>query len=148
MTEQAQDLPLLERLFAPIGDSDHGAIVAGDVGIGLVLAGAAQAALAFARGPAAFVDATLYVLFGVLIWLARSRVAAVLCFLAAGAAVFLSLLSHIEGAPPFPGRSILLSAAALALAGRALQATFDYHRLAKAAVAAPKADPGAGETES
>ena len=30
-----------------------------------------------------------------------------------------------------PGRSILLSATALALAGRALQAALDYHRLAK-----------------
>jgi hypothetical protein len=143
-----EELPLGERMFAPIGDSHHGALVSGDVGIGLMLVAAVQAAVAFSSGHWALVDALLYAVLGALIWLTRSRVAAVLCFLAAGAAVILTLLGHIEGGPPSPGRFILLSATALALAGRALQSTFDYHRFAKAAKPDPQADPEAGQARS
>lgn len=133
MAEQDEALPVLERLFAPIGDSRHAALVAGDVGVGLVLTGVVQAALALSRQPAALVDAAAYALLGAVIGLTRSRVAAVLCFLTALAAAILTLLGHIEGGLPSPGRYILLSATALALAGRALQATFGHQRLARAA---------------
>ena len=133
MAEMDEALPVLERLFAPIGDSRHAALVAGDIGVGLALTGAVQAALAHSRQPEALVDAAVYVVLGAVVGLTRSRVAAVLCFLAALAAAALTLLGHIEGGHPSPGRYVLLSATALALAGRALQATFGYHRLAGSA---------------
>jgi hypothetical protein len=137
MAEGTPERPLVERLFAPIEDRDGARVLVGDLGKVLLIVAAIQTLLALARDPAALVDAALYAVCGAFIWMTASRLAAVLVLLVAGGAGVLTMLSLLGPVQTSGARHIVLALVTVWIAGRAVQATFDYHRFGKAAKSAP-----------
>jgi hypothetical protein len=133
MAERTAERPLVERLFAPIEDCDGARLLASDLGKVLLIVASVQAILALARGPAALIDSALYAVMGAFIWLRVSRVAAVLVLLIAGGAGVLTMLSLLGPLQASGGRNILLALVVVWIAGRSVQATFDYHRFGRTA---------------
>ena len=137
MAEGTPERPLVERLFAPIEDRDGARVLAGDLGKALLIVAVIQTVLALARDPAALVDAALYAVFGTFIWVTASRLGAVLVLLVAGGAGVLTMLSLLGPVQISGARQIILALVTVWIAGRAVQATFNYHRFGKTAKSAP-----------
>jgi hypothetical protein len=137
MAEGTPERPLVERLFAPIEDRDGEHVLAGDLGKALLIVAVIQAVLALARDSAALVDAALYAVFGAFIWVTVSRLAAVLVLLVAGGAGVLTIFSLLGPVQISGGRHIVLALVTIWIAGRAVQATLNYHRFGKTAKLAP-----------
>jgi hypothetical protein len=140
MAEGTPERPLVERLFAPIEDRNGARVLAGDLGKTFLIVAVIQTVLALARDPAALVDAALYAVCGAFIWVTASRLAAVLVLLVASGAGVLTVLALLGPVQISWGRHIVLALVTVWIAGRAVQATFDYHRFGKTA----KSTPGAG----
>lgn len=121
----------VERLLAPIEDRQWAAVLTRDLGKVLLLLAAVQATLALARGPMALVDAALYAALGVLIWITPTRLGALLALLVAAGAAALCLHALLVAAGVPDGRNVLLSMFALWITGRAVQATFAFHRFSR-----------------
>lgn len=136
----------VERLLAPIEDRQWAAVLTRDLGKALLLLAAVQAALALARGPMALVDAALYATLGVIIWITPARVAALLALLVAAGSAALCLHALLVAAGAPNGRNVLLSMFALWVTGRAVQATFAFHRFGRAPASPPKNNGAAEET--
>ena len=136
MAEGTPRRPLVERLFAPIEDRDGARVLAGDLGKVLLIVAVIQTVLALARDPAALVDAALYAVFGMFIWVTASRLAAVVVLFVAGGAGVLTVLALLGSTRTSGGRNIILALVAVWIAARAVQATFDYHRFGKTAKSA------------
>ena len=125
--------PLVERLFAPIEDSDGARVLAGDLGKALLVVAVIQTILALAREPLTLVDAAFYAACGAVIWVTVSRLAALVVLLVAGGALVLTMLSLLGPLQTPGGRHVILALVTVWIGGRAVQATFDYHRFGKAA---------------
>ena len=125
--------PLVERLFAPIEDRDGARVLAGDLGKALLVVAVIQTILALAREPLTLVDAALYAACGAVIWVTASRLAALVVLMVAGGALVLTMLSLLGPVQKPGGRHIIVALVTLWIAGRAVQATFDYHRFGRAA---------------
>jgi hypothetical protein len=135
MAETTAKRPLIERLFAPIEDRDGARVVAGDLGKALLVVAVIQTILALAREPLTLVDAALYAACGAVIWVTASRLAALVVLLVASGALVLTMLSLLGSIQRGGGRHIVLALVVVWIAGRAVQATFDYHRFGKTAKA-------------
>jgi hypothetical protein len=128
--------PLIERLFAPIEDRDGARVLVADLGKAFLVVAVIQTILGLAREPLTLVDAALYAACGAVIWVTPSRLAAVIVLLVAGGALVLTMLSLLGSNQRASGRHIVLALVVVWIAGRAVQATFDYHRFGKAAKSA------------
>jgi len=134
MAERTAERPLVERLFAPIEDCDGARLLASDLGKALLIVAVIQTVLALARDPAALVDAALYAACGAVIWATASRLAAVFVLLVGSGASVLTLLDLLGPIRISGGRNIILALVTVWIAGRAVQATFDYHRFGRTAM--------------
>jgi hypothetical protein len=142
MVAGAGDRPLFERLFAPIEDRDGARVLAGDLGKALIAVALVQTVLALARGPGALADAALYALGGAVIWATASRLSAVIVLLVSALSSVLTLLDLLGPIRTSGGRNIILALVAVWIAGRAVQATFDYRRFGSTGGSAPGGDEG------
>lgn len=120
---------LVERLFGPIENRATAVALARDLGVGLLLVAALQAALALGAGRDALVDAALFAISGALIWATASRLAAALAVASAVGSAALAIATLTVRAPASGGRSVLLGLVAVWIAGRALVAAVALRRI-------------------
>jgi hypothetical protein len=133
MAQPAPAHPLVDRLFGPISDPSGARVLARELGVGLLLVGVLQAALAFAAGRDALADAAAFAITGGLVWATAGRLAAALALVAATGSAALSIATLAIHAPASGGRNIVLGLVAVWIAGRAVVATFAMHRLSRPA---------------
>jgi hypothetical protein len=128
---------LVERIFAPIESRAWAAALSRDLGIALVGVAAVQGVLAWLRGPGAFVDAAVYAVSGIVLWVTPNRLAAAVAFATSAAALAIAVHDVFGSANPHGARSILLAFVTLWIGGRALAAALAHRRLSRLGAAAP-----------
>jgi len=125
MFEESLEKAFLKRLFGPIEDASDAEYVTSGLGAMWVVLGALACLLVIRIGAVAAVSGILYVVLGLLLRLAQSRITAIVLLFIVGLN-WVFLFAHVLGG----GRlvHVLWPIVFLGAAVRGAQAAFAYHR--------------------